>query len=438
MVAATSIVIESESDVLVGESFNFSGNIVDDMGNPLDTNLNFYFHGQYVDTLETTPEGQFFYEYQVPYDAEAGSNAITVQYIAEDFYLPSSSTWALQVYHNTRITMEDFEGLTNSTITVTGYVYDKADRPIEGIDVRVVLDEGFPVDGTTDATGQFSVDMLIPFGTELGYHNLTATFESNDMYIGNSTMSQLFVRGETLIILEVPSSLEYNQDYSGNILLRTVDGDPVAGASLLVSLEPTGMTMMVVTDSNGTASFNSIYSGNSTSPVNVKVVYTGDDYYVASDVESTIIYRAPVQESSYALWVLVGAAIVSSAGVMLGWKWYRERHLREIQRILESTALALEANMDYRESIVFSYKEMCKVLQGYGYLRRHFETVREFQTALQEALSLDHTSVARLTGLYEEADYTKKALDDDHRIDAVSALRTVMESLDFNNNDSER
>ena len=81
---------------------------------------------------------------------------------------------------------------------------------------------------------------------------------------------------------------------------------------------------------------------------------------------------------------------------------------------------------------------MCKVLQGYGYLRRHFETVREFQKALQEALSLDHTSVARLTSLYEEADYTKKALDDDHRIDAVSALRTVMESLDFNNNDSER
>ena len=99
VVAATSIVIESESDVLVGESFNFSGNIVDDMVISLDTNLNFYFHGQYVDTLETTPEGQFFYEYQVPYDAEAGSNAITVQYIAEDFYLPSSSTWALQVYH---------------------------------------------------------------------------------------------------------------------------------------------------------------------------------------------------------------------------------------------------------------------------------------------------------------------------------------------------
>ena len=63
---------------------------------------------------------------------------------------------------------------------------------------------------------------------------------------------------------------------------------------------------------------------------------------------------------------------------------------------------------------------------------------RSHNALKKEALSLDHTSVARLTGLYEEADYTKKDLDDDHRIDAVSALRTVMESLDFNNNDSER
>ena len=71
-----------------------------------------------------------------------------------------------------------------------------------------------------------------------------------------------------------------------------------------------------------------------------------------------------------------------------------------------------------------------QILNGYGYLRRHFETVREFQHALQEALSLDHDSVARLTLLYEEADYTTKSLDDDHRLNAVSSLRTVIQSLD--------
>jgi len=402
------------------------------------TNLNFYFHGQYIDTLTTTSEGLFFHEYTVPYDSEAGSNAITIQYIPDVFYLPSSSTWQLQVYHNTRISMEDFEGITNSTVVITGYVFDKVDRPIQNIDVRLVLDSGFPVDGTTDVNGMFSIPIKVPLSINLGYHNLSATFAGNDMYISNSTTSKLFIKGQTYLVLDIPSFLEYNQSYSGQIKLQMYDGTPVSGASLLVSLEPIGMTLMVITDSNGTATFDSIFSGNSTNPVNVKITYTGDNYYVASDIESTIIYRAPVQEDSYALWVIVGALLISSSGIMLGWKWYRERHLREIQRILESTAFALESNMDYRDSIVFSYKEMCKVLHGYGYLRRHFETVREFQNALQEALSLDHDSVARLTGLYEEADYTTKNLDDDHRLNAVSALRTVIESLDLNNDNLER
>jgi len=94
--------------------------------------------------------------------------------------------------------------------------------------------------------------------------------------------------------------------------------------------------------------------------------------------------------------------------------------------------------MDYRESIVHSYKEMCKVLQRYGYLRRHFETVREFQKALQEALLLDHDSVARLTDLYENADYATTDLDDDHKLNAVSSLRTVIGSLDLQSEQNTR
>ncbi len=208
------------------------------------------------------------------------------------------------------------------------------------------------------------------------------------------------------------------------------DGTPVSGASLLVKFEPEGMTFMIITDLNGTATFDSIFSGNMTIPMVVKVTYTGSENYIGNEVESTIVYRPPVEQSNYSFWIVMAASLVGASGVILGWKWYRERHLREIQRILEATASALEANMDYRDSIVYSYKEMCKILNGYGYLRRHFETVREFQQALQDALSLDHDSVARLTLLYEEADYTTKSLDDDHRLNAVSSLRTVIQSLD--------
>ena len=216
-----------------------------------------------------------------------------------------------------------------------------------------------------------------------------------------------------------------------------LDGTPVSGAPLLVSFQPNGVTSMVITDSNGTAIFDSIFSGNETVPMTVKVIYTGDEHYLGNEVESTIIYRPPTQESNYSLWIILAATLVGGSGVMLGWKWYRDRHLREIRRILASTALALEANMDYRDSVVHSYKEMCKILQGHGYLRQHFETVREFQKALEEALPLNHSSVAYLTLLYEEADYTTKSLDDDHRLNAVSSLRTIIESLDTNSENIE-
>ena len=443
--ASTSISLESEKAIVtVGDSFEFSGRIVDDMGNPLSTNLNFLFHGQYVDTLITDSDGRFSYEYMIPHYTEAGSNTVTVQYVAEEFYLPSSSILMLQVKHDIRIEMGEFEGLLNSTIPVTGFVYDRADRPVEGLNVRLVMNSDFlpdseflPIDGVTNANGEFSIPLNIPFGTQLGYHNLSVTFAGDNEYHLNSTESRIFIMGETQILLSIPVTLEAQQEYTGRISLQTLDGTPVAGAPLLVSFQPNGVTSMVITDSNGTATFDSIFSGNETVPMNVKVTYTGDEIYLGNEVESTIIFRPPTEESNYSLWIVLAATLVGGSGVMLGWKWYRDRHLREIRRILESTALALEANMDYRDSVVHSYKEMCKILQGYGYLRQHFETVREFQKALEQALPLNHASVANLTLLYEEADYTAKNLDDDHRLNAVSSLRTIIESLDVNSEEVE-
>ena len=437
VLASTNIVLVSDSEVIVGETFTFNGTLKDDMNNPLQATLSFSFDGSLVETIESDSNGYFENTYLVPNESIAGPNTIVITYIPDEFYLSSTSSWVLQVSHNIRLELPDYSSMTNTTETISGFVFDKADRPVSNLEVRLTLDSGFPLIGKTDELGEFKIDLDIPFGTSLGYHNLTVESFGNNYYIGNSTNSKLFVQGQTFLTLNTPASLEYEQEFTGTITLQMYDGTFVSGAPLLISFEPLGMTTMVVTDLNGTATFTSYFSGNATVPMNVLVNYTGSEEYVASNIESTIIYRAPSQQSNYALWVVVGAAIVASSGVLLGWKWYRERHLREIQRILESTALALEANMDYRDSIVFSYKEMCKVLQGHGYLRKHFETVREFQEALRSALSLDQDSVARLTILYEEADYTKKELDDDHRINAVSSLRTVIESLDLNDSNVE-
>ena len=438
VVASTNIILSSDSEVIVGETFSFNGTLKDDMGNPLKAMLSFSFDGNIIETIESNSNGYFENSYLVPEESVAGPNTIMVTYIPDEFYLSSTSSWVLQVSHNIRIELPDYTSMTNTTEMISGVVFDKANRPVSSLEVRLTLDSGFPLISNTNSDGEFNINLEIPFGTSLGFHNITVESLGNNYYIGNSTSSKLFVQGRTFLTLDVPASLEFEQEFTGTITLQMYDGTFVPGAPLLISFEPLGMTTMVVTDFNGTATFLSYFSGNSTIPMEITINYTGNEEYVASSVESTIIYRAPSQQSNYAIWAIIGASIVASSGLLLGWKWYRERHLREIQRILESTALALEANMDYRDSIVFSYKEMCKVLQGHGYLRKHFETVREFQEALRTALSLDQDSVARLTILYEEADYTKKELDDDHRINAVSALRTVIESLDLNESTTEK
>jgi hypothetical protein len=70
------------------------------------------------------------------------------------------------------------------------------------------------------------------------------------------------------------------------------------------------------------------------------------------------------------------------------------------------------------------------VLQGHGYLRSRFETVREFQQALRQAMPLDQDSLSRLTRLYEIADYALPDPGEQARSEAIASLRVVLESLE--------
>ena len=177
VVASTFINVESKAEVLVGESFIFSGSIVDDMESPLNTSLGFYFDGKYVDTLWTDENGSFYNEYTVPVETKAGPNMLTIQYVSNDFYLASSFNWQLQVYHDIRIETGEFEGILNSSASISGVVYDKANRTVDDLEIRMFFDGySLPVDTITDSQGIFTFTLDMPFGTELGYHQLNFIF----------------------------------------------------------------------------------------------------------------------------------------------------------------------------------------------------------------------------------------------------------------------
>ena len=55
--------------------------------------------------------------------------------------------------------------MTNKTESISGFVFDKANRPVSSLEVRLTLDSGFPLITNTNSDGEFSVDLEIPYGT---------------------------------------------------------------------------------------------------------------------------------------------------------------------------------------------------------------------------------------------------------------------------------
>jgi hypothetical protein len=65
-----------------------------------------------------------------------------------------------------------------------------------------------------------------------------------------------------------------------------------------------------------------------------------------------------------------------------------------------------------------------------GFLRRNFETVREFEYAIREALPISEASLVPLDRIFEEARYSSHVLGDTHRDNAQLALSSVMQEIE--------
>ena len=65
-----------------------------------------------------------------------------------------------------------------------------------------------------------------------------------------------------------------------------------------------------------------------------------------------------------------------------------------------------------------------------GFLRRDFETVREFEIAIRNALPISESSLISLDRIFEEARYSSHELGGDHRENAKIALASVLREIE--------
>ena len=139
-------------------------------------------------------------------------------------------------------------------------------------------------------------------------------------------------------------------------------------------------------------------------------------------------------------WVALVAVLGSSAFVIYRWRTRKRRKLIPLNiqpTVAEDFAASigdaigdLEAEPDARRAVIAAYARMEAVLARNGLRRRPSDTPVEYLRRVLLGLTTQVAAVQRLTGLFEEAKFSRHEIDEPMRDEALDALRQVRDDLE--------
>ena len=132
--------------------------------------------------------------------------------------------------------------------------------------------------------------------------------------------------------------------------------------------------------------------------------------------------------STILLAVLLTLALLIGAAMLM--RRRKQAAIDELAGVFSYTAELLAAGDEVREAIFNCYESLCQILMRRGFLRRDFETVREFELAIRNALPISEQALIALDRIFEEARYSSHVLGEPHRQNAQMALSTVLQEID--------
>jgi hypothetical protein len=140
-------------------------------------------------------------------------------------------------------------------------------------------------------------------------------------------------------------------------------------------------------------------------------------------------------------WPVLAVALAALAvGGVFAYRSYRARKRRTAVRlepsVAEDFAAAigdaigdLEAEPDARRAVIAAYARMEGVLGRHGLRRKPSDTPVEYLGRVLDGLTSRSDAVARLTGLFEEAKFSRHEIDDPMKRDAIDALGAIRTDL---------
>ena len=200
------------------------------------------------------------------------------------------------------------------------------------------------------------------------------------------------------------------------------------------------------TNEQGVASFEWAFVGKSCdgNPCDgnwrITAYYLGSDRFAPSQENITheISYKKADALSSQAWYSTPGnlltLAIVFMSILIAGAIYYQrvqqQRQVQALRGILTDAMMQLEASNEYIAAIFDCYKSLVKHFRKYGFMKKVYETAREFEAAVRAAFNMVPTDqLDNFLTIFEEARYSEHTIDATHRDRAMQTLGAITNSL---------
>lgn len=451
-----------------GEKWNFTGRLfdADSAGAPglVGREIIVTLNGEEIHRTTTGYDGNFKFDHAIGYLIARGGHDIRFTFEGQTFYLPVE--YNMTVFARADVVIEllwqtDIIIRSNDAydIELVGRIVEVGGEGdvIEEMEV-VLLWDGVAERSTVtwdESTGHFDLRSPARSTMPAGDLSLQLTALSDaDRYLNSASI-------EHIVNIRVPVTFTFNPDthhikenqrvIKGNVTITAQDtGLPVEGISIVARLVNTTMIHfqnVKLTDSDGVMDYR--FEIENQPPFHDKsrwgdltlifqtdsqLIAPADRFWLANEhggIQMTYEDPAP----PFTFWqivALIGILLIlgTAAGLAISLRRRRQAALDEMAGIFSYTAELLAAGDEIREAIFNCYESLCNILMRHGFLRRDFETVREFEMAIRKALPISEQALVALDRIFEEARYSSHRLGDGHRQNAQHALSMVLQEID--------
>ncbi len=129
---------------------------------------------------------------------------------------------------------------------------------------------------------------------------------------------------------------------------------------------------------------------------------------------------------------MIIALAAAIAGIMYYQRTMARRQVEALRGILTDTMMQLKAANEYIAIIFDCYKKLVQHFRKHGFMKKVYETTREFEAAVRKAFDMvPQNQLDAFLSIFEEARYSDHDIGPSHRDSALATLDVVANSLTF-------